>query len=154
MVEENNFPDIDISELSLEQLEALQDLIATRIADIKNKEKEEVIELIRDAATAIGLNVEFSPIEKKRAKANPRYKNPQTGETWSGRGKTPLWLQKSLDEGKSLKDFEILEIQTHPVIFRETILNQKEIDLTQTFFDAHYDPDLDINPDYDPSLAE
>jgi DNA-binding protein H-NS len=31
----------------------------------------------------------FSP----RRKAEPKYMNPETGQTWSGRGKTPKWLE-------------------------------------------------------------
>jgi len=40
----------------------------------------------------------FSP----RRKAEPKYMNPETGQTWSGRGKTPKWL-----EGRRKSRFEI-----------------------------------------------
>lgn len=29
----------------------------------------------------------------ERRKPEPKYMNPETGQTWSGRGKTPTWLQ-------------------------------------------------------------
>lgn len=34
---------------------------------------------------------------KKKKKPEPRYKNPETGETWSGRGKAPLWISTASD---------------------------------------------------------
>lgn len=34
--------------------------------------------------------------------ANVRYRNPKTGETWTGRGRAPRWI-----EGRDRKPFEI-----------------------------------------------
>ena len=31
-------------------------------------------------------------VAKKRGKVAPKYKNPATGETWTGRGKAPKWI--------------------------------------------------------------
>jgi len=31
-------------------------------------------------------------VGKKRGKVAPKYKNPATGETWTGRGKAPKWI--------------------------------------------------------------
>lgn len=36
-----------------------------------------------------------------------KYRNSETGETWSGRGLKPRWLQNALAAGKSLEDFAI-----------------------------------------------
>ena len=36
-----------------------------------------------------------------------KYRNPETGETWSGRGLMPKWLQAATAEGKTLVDFEV-----------------------------------------------
>lgn len=33
---------------------------------------------------------------------NARYRNPTTGETWTGRGRTPRWI-----EGRDRKPFEV-----------------------------------------------
>lgn len=40
-------------------------------------------------------------------KVEPKYRNPLTGETWTGRGLQPKWLKSALAEGKSLDDFKI-----------------------------------------------
>ena len=42
----------------------------------------------------------------KRAVA-PKYRHPQTGETWSGRGKAPRWLAAEESKGVSREDFLI-----------------------------------------------
>ena len=40
-------------------------------------------------------------------KAEPKYRDPKTGETWSGRGRPAGWLQAQLDAGKKKDDFLI-----------------------------------------------
>lgn len=37
----------------------------------------------------------------------PKYKNPQTGATWTGRGKAPRWIVDAEAEGKSREQFLI-----------------------------------------------
>jgi DNA-binding protein H-NS len=34
-----------------------------------------------------------STAKKPSGKVAPKYRNPQTGETWTGRGKAPKWIQ-------------------------------------------------------------
>ena len=34
-----------------------------------------------------------------------RYRDPRTGDTWSGRGLMPRWLRARLDQGHKLQDF-------------------------------------------------
>lgn len=41
-----------------------------------------------------------------------RYRNPATGETWSGRGLQPKWVAAALASGKKLEDFETGRIKT------------------------------------------
>lgn len=36
-----------------------------------------------------------------------KYRNPETGQTWSGRGRTPTWLVNAERAGKSREDFLI-----------------------------------------------
>ena len=39
----------------------------------------------------------------------PKYRNPQTSETWSGRGKQPRWLTAALKSGHKVEEFRIRE---------------------------------------------
>ena len=40
-------------------------------------------------------------------KVAPKYRNASTGETWTGRGLQPKWIQAAIASGKKLKDFAI-----------------------------------------------
>jgi DNA-binding protein H-NS len=35
----------------------------------------------------------------------PRYRDPQTFETWSGRGKRPRWLAAAIKSGRKIEEF-------------------------------------------------
>jgi len=37
----------------------------------------------------------------------PKYRNAKTGETWSGRGRTPRWLAALEAQGKSRDDYRV-----------------------------------------------
>jgi len=37
----------------------------------------------------------------------PKYRNPQTSETWSGRGKRPRWLTVAMKSGRKIEEFRI-----------------------------------------------
>jgi DNA-binding protein H-NS len=37
----------------------------------------------------------------------PKYRNADTGDTWSGRGLQPKWLKAALESGKKIGDFTI-----------------------------------------------
>ena len=56
-----------------------------------------------------------SAVAGKRAKPSanagrkvaPKYRNPATGDTWSGRGLKPKWLTAALNSGRSLSEFAL-----------------------------------------------
>ena len=39
--------------------------------------------------------------------AETKYRDPKTGETWTGRGRPAGWLQAHLDAGRKKEDFLI-----------------------------------------------
>jgi DNA-binding protein H-NS len=46
---------------------------------------------------------------RKYPRVLPKYRNPQTSETWSGRGKRPRWLVAAVKSGRKIEDFRIVE---------------------------------------------
>lgn len=40
-------------------------------------------------------------------KVAAKYRNPATGDTWSGRGLKPNWLKAALASGKKIEDFAL-----------------------------------------------
>jgi DNA-binding protein H-NS len=43
--------------------------------------------------------------EKKKRVVRAKYRDPETGDEWSGRGKAPLWMQSKLEAGAAKEDF-------------------------------------------------
>ncbi|RIV41082.1 H-NS histone family protein [Burkholderia pseudomallei] len=87
------------------QLDALQERTeAARLAEL-----EAVIAQVRELVAEYGIT-EDQIYGRKRAKkatgsttaAEPKYQNPKTGETWSGRGRAPLWIQGAKNRDRFL----------------------------------------------------
>jgi DNA-binding protein H-NS len=52
-----------------------------------------------------GRRGRVSPLRGKKVK--PMYKNPKTGETWTGRGRLARWLAAAEKSGRNRSDFLI-----------------------------------------------
>ncbi|MFM2342325.1 MAG: hypothetical protein RLZZ592_1978 [Pseudomonadota bacterium] len=52
---------------------------------------------------AKAANAETAPSRK----VAPKYRDPETGETWSGRGLKPKWLATAIENGRTLEEFAI-----------------------------------------------
>ncbi|NKA72569.1 DNA-binding protein [Ralstonia solanacearum] len=82
----------------LAQKAALEEQIeAARQAELKA-----VIEQVRQVVQDYGLCAEDLGLQPKRGKkasvktpAAPKYRDPKTGATWSGRGRAPAWIGKN-----------------------------------------------------------
>ena len=48
-----------------------------------------------------------APSNNAGRKVAPKYRNNATGETWTGRGLQPKWIQAAIASGKKLEDFTI-----------------------------------------------
>ena len=88
-----------------EELIMQRKLLDEQILAIQQKEKKESIESIKKMIEKYGLTVSdlFSKkINQTNKKVPAKYRNPATGETWTGRGKEPLWIA-----GKERATFQI-----------------------------------------------
>jgi DNA-binding protein H-NS len=96
-------------------MSTLQDLIAQKaaleqqIAEVRQSELAAAISQVRALVSEHGLTIadvfpsgKAKPAPKKTSKVAPKYRDPATGNTWSGRGLPPKWLQ-----GKNKADFAI-----------------------------------------------
>ncbi len=105
----------NISKLKLKELYELQDLVDKKIEEMKEDEKKKLIDKMRALSISAGLELEDVvgsivgiKTKKKKKEVVIKYRNPdEETETWSGRGRKPKWLEKSLKEGKKLEDFLI-----------------------------------------------
>jgi len=91
----------------LQQREALE----KAIADAREREVSEAVSKVRALVAEYGLTShDVFPSgrsskaagSKTTAKVAPKYRDPATGQTWTGRGKAPKWI-----EGKDRAEFAI-----------------------------------------------
>jgi DNA-binding protein H-NS len=89
---------------------AQKDALEQKIADARRSERAEAIQRIKALMDQYGLGVSDlsgKPSPRKGAKVPAKYRDPASGQSWSGRGLQPKWLQAALASGRQLSDFAI-----------------------------------------------
>jgi len=102
---------IDLDAMSLKELKELNAQTARAIANFENRKKQQAISALEEQAKALGFSlsdlVGVAPV-RKRKPARAKYANPaNSGETWTGRGRKPRWVEAVLKAGKSLESLLI-----------------------------------------------
>ncbi len=102
---------------TLHELLAQKAELEKQIVDAQREERAAAIAQIRALMSQYGLTLadigarSSAPPPKRSAgggaKVPPKYRDPATGATWSGRGLKPKWLEAALAEGRSLSDFAL-----------------------------------------------
>jgi DNA-binding protein H-NS len=71
--------------------------------------KADAIAEIREKMAEFGITADDLSTVAKKAKAvvKPKYLDPASGKTWSGRGVSPKWLQAAVAAGRSRDEFLI-----------------------------------------------
>lgn len=89
---------------SLQELLAQKEALEQQIAQLKRAERADALQNARSLVETYDLTVdELFGRQRSAAKAvAAKYRNPETGETWTGRGRAPRWL-----EGKNREDFAV-----------------------------------------------
>lgn len=105
---------------TLQELLAQKAALEKQIAETQRQERADAIAKVKalmaeyglSAADIVGKTGSISPAPRAVAsgagrKVAPKYRNPATGETWTGRGLQPNWLKSALASGKQLSDFAL-----------------------------------------------
>lgn len=82
-------------------------LIGTNLDGMNRKDKNRKIRNIVEFI--ITNNLDFSAIEEeylRKTKQLVKYKNPNTGETWSGKGRQPKWITQWVANGGQLEQLK------------------------------------------------
>jgi DNA-binding protein H-NS len=101
---------IDLTKLSLEELQTLARDIETEVVSRREAERERVLSQMRELAGSLGMTLEdLVRSEKGRGGAvAAKYRSPADPSlTWSGRGKRPAWVNEALAAGKTLDDLAV-----------------------------------------------
>jgi DNA-binding protein H-NS len=115
----------DLKSMSTDELWALHEEIAARLAEALTAEKS----VLENRLKLLQRGIEIQPAahngKSSRAKSSakrstarrpyptvfPKYRNPERpSETWAGRGKTPRWLTAQLKSGRRIDDFRIRHV--------------------------------------------
>lgn len=114
---------MELSKLSLSELKRLKTRVETEIGRRSKNTRRDLLKKISKLTADAGLSLDdllgaqkavavAAPKGAKRgpkkgsgvkAKVAPKYCNPaNAAETWTGRGRKPLWVVKELENGKAL----------------------------------------------------
>ena len=99
---------IDISRLNHQQLTALIDQAEARRHELQSEKVAKLRDKVLAMITSEGLD--YADLMDRgvrgrrvpRGKVKQKYRNPSNkGQTWSGRGRHPLWFDAALKAGKT-----------------------------------------------------
>jgi len=104
----------DLATMSVDDLwslhEKLSEILSTRIKAEKHELEKRLAILGRGLAGQTGITGASGERPRRRYPVVlPKYRNPQTSETWSGRGKRPRWLTAAMKSGRKIEEFRISE---------------------------------------------
>lgn len=99
---------------SLQELLAQRAELEKQIVETQRAERAEAVAKVRSLMAEYGLSMadlsSRAPAAPKAAstrKVAVKYRNAESGDTWTGRGLQPKWLKAALASGKTLADFEV-----------------------------------------------
>nr|WP_284508758.1 H-NS histone family protein [Delftia tsuruhatensis] len=90
---------------SYKELLAQREALEAQIQAARKQEVSDVVAKIRSLVADYALTAEDIFTSKRTSKASvsaPKYRDPSTGKTWTGRGKPPDWIK-----GQNREDFAI-----------------------------------------------
>lgn len=112
---------INFDNMTRAELIELRDQLDNAIASASERERQEAIKAVEDLARKHGFSLSElvsdggdarSGRTKRRGRAAPgsshvKYRNPEnTSQTWSGRGRRPVWFSDALASGRAQTDME------------------------------------------------
>lgn len=98
---------------SLADLLRQREQLDAEIERIRETEKQAVIESLRALIATYQIDIHKtlggSRTAAKAATAPlpVKYRNAETGESWTGRGPRPRWLKQALESGKDISAFAV-----------------------------------------------
>lgn len=79
---------------SYKELLAQREALEAQIEAARKQEVNDVLAKIRGLVQDYGLTAEDVFTTRRASPAvAPKYRNPETGDTWTGRGKPPTWIR-------------------------------------------------------------
>ena len=112
----------NLKEMTLKELTKLKKEVTSALTTVEARVRKEALKAAKKAAAEFGYSLnELSEDPKPKAKAKkkvakgkpkakakPKYRNPENADqTWSGRGRKPMWFNAAIAGGADPSDLEI-----------------------------------------------
>ncbi|TAA74133.1 MAG: nucleoid protein H-NS [Candidatus Electronema aureum] len=98
----------DFEKKSIEELVILQKEIEELILQKQKEKKAELKKQFQELAEKAGLSLdEILSLKKEPKKIKIKYK--KDSNTWSGRGRRPVWVAELVEKGGNIEDFLVKE---------------------------------------------
>jgi DNA-binding protein H-NS len=89
----------------LNEIEKKIEELKAQAEQVKHEEKRQAVEACKAMILSYGVTAKDLGLDKVKGKTGPtpgrkiaaKYRNPSTGAVWSGRGKTPKWINGATD---------------------------------------------------------
>lgn len=103
---------IDLDELSLTELKALQKDITKAIEDFGDRKKTDALVALEAHAKALGYSLaELTGVKVRKTRAGAgtaKYKHPENPAiTWSGQGRKPRWFTDAIQAGSAPESMSV-----------------------------------------------
>lgn len=88
------------------------DTLKAQAEAVRKAELAAVIEDVRAKVRTYNLTARDLGLSAEQGRANrmpsaPKYRDPASGKTWTGRGVHPIWLKDYIAQGRSKEEFLI-----------------------------------------------
>jgi DNA-binding protein H-NS len=101
--------------MALQSMTALKSMSIEKLINLKSAVEATLAQKVTEERRALEQELSklggYTSVKKARGGTRgpvaPKYRHPETGETWSGRGLKPRWLTAAMKSGKSLEYFAI-----------------------------------------------
>jgi DNA-binding protein H-NS len=105
----------ELESMSLDDLWSLHEKISAILSarvKAETHELEKRLAVLNRGIAFVAQSGDSQPLQNGKARRKyprvlPKYRNPQTSETWSGRGKRPRWLVAAVKSGRKIEEFRI-----------------------------------------------
>ena len=101
--------------MALQSMTALKAMTIEKLVKLKSDVEATLTQKVSEERRALEQELSklggYTGVKKARGGSRgavaPKYRHPETGETWAGRGLKPRWLTAAMKSGKSLESFAI-----------------------------------------------
>ena len=102
----------DLGDMDRQELETLKSEIDKTLKTLETRRRDEALAAAREAALEYGFKLEDihaagSGTRSGKSKRPPKYRDPESGKTWSGIGRKPFWILEAEEAGTDIDAYLI-----------------------------------------------